>query len=156
MTTGEKIKKARQLKGWTQAELASIVDLPVSRIQQYEANIRNPKPSQTEAFARALGVSIEFLTNHNIDTYNDIAHTFLELEDTFGLSINESNGEYILQFKDKELSHFLTQWIKAKNGSNNSSQTLKDYELWKATYPLSVADEWHEKIQAKTKELSEE
>ena len=156
MTIGEKIKKARQLRGWTQAELASIMDLPVSRIQQYEANIRSPKPSQAEIFAERLGVNVEFLSNHNIDTYNDVAHTLLELEETFGLSIEEQNGEHILKFKDRELTEFLKNWYTAKIKSNTSSQTLKNYELWKATYPLSVADEWHEKIKAKTKEQSEE
>lgn len=156
MTIGEKIKKARQLRGWTQAELASIMDLPVSRIQQYEANIRSPKPSQAEIFAERLGVSIEFLSNHNIDTYNDVSHTLLELEETFGLSVDEANGEYILKFKDRELSEFLKHWHTAKTKANSSAQTLKNYELWKATYPLPVADEWHEKIKEKTKELSEE
>lgn len=156
MTVGEKIKKIRQLRGLTQAQLATLVGLPVARIKQYEINVRNPKPAQLQEFASALGVSTEFLTNHNIDTYNDIKHILLELEDTFGLKLLESEGQTVISFNDRELLQFLNEWKNAKQGANSNSETLKEYELWKATYPLSVADEWHEKIKAKTKELSEE
>ena len=146
MTIGEKIKKARQLKGWTQKQLATILELPVSRIQQYESNVRNPKDSQLEEFAKALGVSFEYLKNHNLDSYNDIKHVLLELEDTFGLNITKNNDSYVLEFNDMELSDFLKQWYNAKANSNKSTQTLKDYELWKATYPESFLKESKEKL----------
>lgn len=149
MTIGDKIKKARQLRGWTQNELANILSLPVSRIQQYEANIRNPKPAQLEEFAKALGVSFEYLKNHNLDSYNDIKHVLLELEDTFGLNITQHDGSYVLEFKDMELSDFLNQWYNAKNDSNKSTQTLKDYELWKITYPEEFLKQSKEKLNKK-------
>lgn len=156
MTVGEKIKKARQLNGWTQAELASIMSLPISRIQQYEANVRNPKASQVEEFAKALNVTTEYLTNHNADTYNDIKHILLELEDTFGLKIDRINGNCVLQFNDREMSQFLNSWYNEKQNSKANSDTLKQYELWKATYPLSDLDSMASKLKAKRKELSEE
>ena len=155
MTVGEKIKRIRQVKGLTQVQLADLVSLPVGRIKQYETNVRNPKPAQLEEFAAALGVTVEYLTNHNIDTYNDVKHTLLELEDTFGLKISEINGNCILQFNDTELTQFLKEWQNAKKGSNSSAQTLKEYELWKATYPLQKIDEMAEKLRTKRKELSE-
>ena len=136
MTVGEKIKRIRQLKGLTQVQLADLVSLPVARIQQYEANIRNPKFTQLEKFATALDVTVEYLVNHNLDTYDDVKHALLELEDTFGLKISEINGNCILQFNDMELTQFLEEWLNAKKGSNSSTQTLKDYEIWKVTYPL--------------------
>lgn len=146
MTIGEKIKKARQLRGWTQKQLATILELPVSRIQQYESNVRNPKDSQLEEFAKALGVSFEYLKNHNLDSYNDIKHVLLELEDTFGLNITQNNDSYVIEFNDMELSDFLKQWYNAKANSKKSTQTLKDYELWKATYPESFLKESKEKL----------
>ena len=152
MTIGEKIKKARQLRGWTQKQLASILELPVSRIQQYESNVRSPKNSQLKEFTKALGVSFEYLKNHNLDSYNDIKHVLLELEDTFGLNITKNNDSYVLEFKDIELSDFLKQWYAAKTTSNNSTQSLKDYELWKATYPEPFAKESKEKLN-KTKNI---
>ena len=155
MTVGEKIKKIRQLRGLTQVQLADLVGLPVGRVKQYEINVRNPKPSQLEEFASALGVSIEFLTNHNTDTYNDIKHILLELEDTFGLKLLEIDGQTVISFNDREMIQFLNDWKNAKQGSNANSETLKQYELWKATYPAAVLDEWHKKIKEKRKELSE-
>lgn len=156
MTVGEKIKKARQLNGWTQAELASIMSLPISRIQQYEANVRNPKASQVEEFAKVLNVTTEYLTNHSADTYNDIKHILLELEDTFGLKIDRINGNCVLQFNDREMSQFLNNWYNEKQNSKANSDTIKQYELWKATYPLSDLDSMASKLRAKRKELSGE
>lgn len=156
MTVGEKIRKIRQLRGLTQVQLADLVGLPVGRIKQYEINVRNPKPSQLEEFAKALGVTTEYLTNHNTDTYSDIKHILLELEDTYGLQITEFDGHYVLQFNDREMAQFLADWCKAKHGSNANSDTLKQYELWKATYPLNNLNSMASKLQAKRKELSEE
>jgi len=146
MTTGEKIKKARQLYGYTQAQLASISTLPLATIKQYESNRRTPKPTHLNQLSKALGVSTEYLTNHNIDSYNDIKHTLLELEETFGLNISKIDDSYILEFKDMELSDFLKQWYVAKNGSNSSTETLKKYELWKITYPEEFLKETSEKL----------
>ncbi len=156
MTVGEKIRKIRQLRGLTQVQLADLVGLPVGRIKQYEINVRNPKLSQLEEFAKALGVTTEYLTNHNTDTYSDIKHILLELEDTYGLQITEFDGHYVLQFNDREMAQFLADWCKAKHGSNANSDTLKQYELWKATYPLNNLNSMASKLQAKRKELSEE
>lgn len=146
MTVGDKIKKARQIHGWTQNELAQVMSLPVSRIQQYEANIRNPKPSQLEEFAKALGVSIEYLKDHSLISYNDVKHALLELEDTFKMTITNDNGKCFLQFDDRELTDFFKQWNAKKEGSNQSSQTLKEYEKWKITYPEEYLDESAEKL----------
>lgn len=156
MTIGEKIKKIRQLYGYTQAELASLSALPLATIKQYESNRRTPKDFQLTQIANALGVSYEYLSDHNIESYNDVKHTLLELEDTFGLKISEINGNCILQFNDTELTQFLKEWQNAKKGSNSSAQTLKEYELWKATYPLQKIDDMAEKLRTKRKELSEE
>lgn len=136
MTVGEKIKKIRQLYGYTQAELASLSTLPLATIKQYESNRRTPKEFQLTQIANALGVSYEYLSDHNIESYNDVKHALLELEDTFGLKISEINGNCVLQFNDMELTQFLEEWLNAKKGSNSSTQTLKDYEIWKVTYPL--------------------
>ena len=48
-----------------------------------------------------------------------------------------------------ELSDFLNQWYNAKNDSNKSTQTLKDYELWKITYPEEFLKQSKEKLNKK-------
>ena len=156
MTIGEKIRKVRQLYGYTQGELALISELPLGTIKQYESNRRIPKEFQLNQIAKALGITIEYLTNHNIESYNDVKHTLLELEDTFGLKVTEIEGNCVLQFNDMQLSDFLSQWLTAKQGSNTSSETLKEYELWKTTYPLIEEESMAKKLRAKRKELFEE
>lgn len=151
MTIGEKIRKARQLYGYTQAQLASISSLPLATIKQYESNRRTPKPIQLEQLSKALGVSIEYLTNHNIDSYNDIKHVLLELEETFGLNVSKVDDSYVLEFNNIELNDFLQQWYNAKDSSNKSTQTLKEYELWKITYPEEYLKDSFIKLHKKNK-----
>ncbi len=151
MTVGEKIRKARQLREMKQGELALAVPIALSRVHQYESNIRHPKESQLEEFASALGVPVEFLHDHTLDTCRDVEHALLELESTFRLEISEENGKIILDFKDEELHDFLHKWAKAKMGSNIDSESKKNYELWKADYPLSHAEESAKKVKEQQK-----
>lgn len=156
MTIGEKIKKIRQLYGYTQSELAFASSLPLATIKQYESNRRTPKDFQLTQIANALGVSYEYLSDHNIESYNDVKHTLMELEDTFGLTVTEIDGNCVLLFKDMELSHFLEEWYKKKKTSNASAQTLKEYDLWKATYPMPIVEETAKRLREKRKELHKE
>lgn len=151
MTVGNKIKKIRQLRGWTQEQLAINVGLSTDRIKHYEIGARVPKPAQLEEFAKALGVPAEFLKDHDLDTCRDVEHALLELESTFGLEISEENGKIILDFKDEELHDFLHIWAKAKMGSNIDNESKKNYELWKADYPLSHAEESAKKVKEQQK-----
>ena len=68
MTTGEKIKKARTSKGLTQKELGALVGLPDDRIRKYELNIRTPKRELLQKIADHTGFSVEFFTDHLIDS----------------------------------------------------------------------------------------
>lgn len=148
MTIGEKIRKVRQLYGYTQSQLAFISSLPLATIKQYESNRRTPKAKQLNQLSDALGVSIEYLTNHNIDSYNDIKHVLLELEETFGLNVTKTEDSYVLKFNNMELTNFLKQWYDAKNASNKSTQTLKEYELWKVTYPEELIKEIKQRLRS--------
>lgn len=61
MTTGEKIKLARQKAGLTQRDLALRMDVTASTVGQYETGIRNPKTSTLLKFAKAIGCAISDL-----------------------------------------------------------------------------------------------
>lgn len=61
MTTGERIKQARQAVGMTQADLAKLLDVPFQSISQWERGVRNPKYSTLQRIAEALGVSADSL-----------------------------------------------------------------------------------------------
>ena len=128
-------------------------DLPVSRIQQYEANIRTPKTAQLEEFAKALGVPLEYFTDFSLDTYHSVMFALFELEETFNLKVENVNGKHMLCFDDKQLSHYISSWAKEQENSRLSQDTLNAYNEWKIRFPKKMMDETGELIK-KARELN--
>ena len=58
MTTGEKIKYFRNMRGISQEMLGQLSGINPATIKKYEYGIRNPKPDQLLKIANALGISI--------------------------------------------------------------------------------------------------
>ena len=67
MTVGEKIRKFRKAKGWTQQQLADALGVKQPMIGQYENGKRNPKIETAKGIAKALGVSFTDLINTEED-----------------------------------------------------------------------------------------
>lgn len=61
MYIGKRIKQARQLRGLSSGELASLVGVTRSAIGNYEAGISFPKPQVLCALFGALKVDANFL-----------------------------------------------------------------------------------------------
>jgi transcriptional regulator with XRE-family HTH domain len=61
MTVGERIKKNRTIKGWTQKKLAAKAELAEITIRQYETNKRIPKTEQLQKISTALDIDISDL-----------------------------------------------------------------------------------------------
>lgn len=61
MTTGQRIKSARQNAGMTQAQLAEKLGIPYQSIGQWERDIRNPKLDTLRRIAGALNITIQKL-----------------------------------------------------------------------------------------------
>lgn len=57
----EKLREARQNKGWNQLDLANAVGLSQGAISQFEKGLRIPTPANIEKFSKALAVSKDFL-----------------------------------------------------------------------------------------------
>lgn len=58
---GEKIRRLRESREWTQAELARKVGITKSAISTYELGIRTPSADVVCGFAKAFGVSADYL-----------------------------------------------------------------------------------------------
>ena len=58
---GEKLRKLRQSKGWTQSELAERSDMEQSRICKYEKINEYVTVMRLSKIARALGTTLEEL-----------------------------------------------------------------------------------------------
>lgn len=142
MTIGQKIKMVRTLRGLTQKELGNMVGLTDVRIRQYEIDARNPKENLIGQLATALNVSSRLFTDHSIDTYEDIMHVLLELEQTSGaqvIQISDTPPKYAITFENYTLNGYLGAWYDRKNLDNPSNGTA--YDLWKARFPFSFDED---------------
>ncbi len=61
MTTGQKIRKYRRQKDWTQAQLADVMGMNMFNINRYECDRTKPRQKLIQRFADALGVKAEDL-----------------------------------------------------------------------------------------------
>lgn len=142
MNTGQKIKTARKLRNISSNELAFLSNLAPDRIRAYEAGSRTPKEGQLQVFADNLGIPIDFFKDHKIDNDTDIFQILFELEDKNGLSV-EKNGSsnYVLSTKDCFFNMALEKWYLKKQAYLNGECTKEEYDLWRARFPISVADD---------------
>ena len=101
MAIGERIHFFRILRGMTQKYLGTIVGFPERsadvRLAQYETGTRKPKAELTAALAQALDVSPHALDVPDIDSYIGLMHTLFTLEDLYGLTVSEADGEICLK-----------------------------------------------------------
>ncbi len=63
MTVGEKIKKLRKERGWSQSELGEKVGIPAQNISRYEKNKAAPRETTLAVFAEAFGLPVSEFTN---------------------------------------------------------------------------------------------
>jgi transcriptional regulator with XRE-family HTH domain len=59
---GERVKRARRRRAWTQEHLAREAGLTVRTLHRVEGEAVEPRPSTLHKLAGALGVRVEWLT----------------------------------------------------------------------------------------------
>lgn len=156
MAIGERIHFFRILRGMTQKYLGTIVGFPERsadvRLAQYETGTRKPKAELTATLAHALDVSPNALDVPDIDSYIGLMHTLFALEDLYGLTVSESDGEICLKVdtskgKDaQELRKMLYAW-KEQADKLSSEEISKDkYDEWRYHYPEFDTTQVWEKV----------
>jgi len=145
MAIGERIHFFRILRGMTQKYLGTIVGFPERsadvRLAQYETGTRKPKAELTAALAQALDVSPHALDVPDIDSYIGLMHTLFTLEDLYGLTVSEADGEVCLKVnKDKgkdahELLKMLYAWKEQADKLSSEEISKEEYDNWRYHYP---------------------
>ena len=145
MAIGERIHFFRTMRGMTQKYLGMLLGFPEKsadvRLAQYETGARTPKADLTASLANALGVSPLALSVPDIDSYLGIMHTLFTLEDRYGLTIDELDGEVCLRVnvrhsKDAaQLHEMLCSWRQAAAMLKAGEITQEDYDRWRYCYP---------------------
>ena len=145
MAIGERIRFIRNLRGMTQKSLGIMAGLPERtadiRMAQYEAGTRTPKEDLTKSLAHALDVSPEALSVPDIDTYIGLMHTLFALEDIYGLTIEDREGEIVLKVdpnksvEARSLSEILPSWCAEHEKYRKGEISKDDYDGWRYNYP---------------------
>lgn len=145
MAIGERISFFRNLRGMTQKFLGMQVGFPEKsadvRLAQYETGTRTPKADMTAALANVLNVSPQALAVPDIDSYTGLMHTLFTLEDKYGVTVCECDGEVHLRVDTAkgtdaaELSRSLLAWQEQASKLKSGEITKEDYDRWRNRYP---------------------
>ena len=145
MAIGERIHFFRLMRGMTQKYLGTAVGFPEKsadvRLAQYETGTRKPKADLTNALAQVLDVSPQALDVPDIDSYIGLMHTLFTLEDIYGLTVSEADGEVCLKVnKDKgkeayELLKMLHAWKEQVDKLSAEEISRDEYDKWRYHYP---------------------
>lgn len=147
MTVGEKIKYCRKELGITQDKLAELTGIHPVSIRKYETNKMQPRPSQLEKIATALGVSYNALNGSataglRLETTGDLIGVFIVLCNSGILQISGKRDSENYLEKETVTIHvnpILSSYLefeythKRKNKSFPLSDILlniKDPEIW--------------------------
>lgn len=170
---GAKIKRYRELRGFSQRELGIRCGFPAGsadvRIAQYESNKKIPRDDALEKIAHALEIDVNALFDTNILNDDAMYHVLFDVEDLHGLHPVRINGSYYLEFSGStsygreinrfDYESFLSNWYDARQKYTATAQEATtdfqnanaSYTLWKAEYPQNVAAEHSKNIRAKMK-----
>lgn len=145
MAIGERIHFFRNKRGMTQKYLGQAVGFPEKsadvRLAQYETGTRSPKADLTAALAQVLDVAPQALSVPDIDSYIGLMHTLFCLEDRYGLTIDDRDGEFILRVdafngrEATELLEMLSAWAEQARKLKSGEITQDEYNEWRYYYP---------------------
>ena len=159
MTVGDKIRKNRILHDMTQKQLGEAVGFKSNtadvRINQYETNKMSPKFEIRSAIAEALDIDFEAISDVNISTFEDIMHTFFELEDKFDIEIEKRDGKTCIVFDESNpycdpLISYMNIWKNQKKAmlpdkENANDDQIKKYKIWRSRFFHNVEEYFQEK-----------
>ena len=145
MAIGKRIRFIRNLRGMTQKYLGTLVGFPEKtadiRMAQYEAGTRTPKEDLTKALASALEVSPLALDIPDIDSYLGLMHTLFALEDRYGLTIEDRDGEVVFRIDPRRgreaarISEMVYAWAPVAEKYRAGEITKEEYDKWRYNYP---------------------
>ena len=147
MNIGERIKRIRTLRGMTQKDLGIALGFPERsadvRVAQYESGSRTPKEDVIQEMAKVLKVKPKAIADPDYNTYMGLMYMFFDLEETYGIHVDEIDGELCLRLdrsrKDyAELFDMLLNWNEARKNGQADFDSYVAYEEWKLHYPPSI------------------
>lgn len=135
MTTGEKIKYFRNMRGISQETLGQLSGINSATIKKYEYGIRNPKPDQLLKIANALGISINIFMDFDIETVSDVLSLLFKLDNQIDMKFEadkDDEGNFKpatvkLSFKNNLINKKLCTYMKALEIRENMINAKDEY-----------------------------
>lgn len=151
MTTGEKIKHFRNMRGISQEMLGQLSGINPATIKKYEYGIRNPKPDQLLKIANALGISINIFMDFDIETVSDVLSLLFKMDEQVGMKFEaekDENGNYIpatlkVSFTHPAINKKLCTYLKTKQileNIKNNSENLSDGKQQQKVISTIISD----------------
>ncbi|WP_051585918.1 helix-turn-helix domain-containing protein [Caldanaerobius polysaccharolyticus] len=127
-TLGQKLRRLREKKEWTQKHAAKVFGITNAALSNYERGERTPDPDMLKKFAEVYGVSIDFLVGKRENTIDEMLNENVIIKESELKYINYLIGEDAvniikdigkLNAKEKELLHLFLLGLKAYREINN-------------------------------------
>ena len=137
MSTGEKIKYFRNMRGISQEMLGQLSGINSATIKKYEYSIRNPKPDQLLKITNALGISINLFMDFDIETVSDVLSLLFKMDEQVDMTFEaekDEEGNFIpdtmkISFNNRFINKKLCAYLKAKQLQEkieNDNHSFKD------------------------------
>lgn len=148
---GKRIKKIREARKMSRADLGALIGLDQNRVQQYENGRRKPKIPLLKEIAAALGVETIALLDPTLESYVGAMHALFQMEENFDLAIVKKEGCYCLQFGNGlngGMNDYLKAWYEVSTELKETLPDLTDderrkkvfdYNMFEWTYPSGIA-----------------
>lgn len=146
MTTGEKIKYFRNMRGISQEMLGKLSGINSATIKKYEYGIRNPKPEQLLKITNALGISINIFMDFDIETVSDVLSLIFKLDEQIDMNFEaekDDEGNFIpstlkISFKDSGINKKLCTYLKAKQLQENLEKDNENFANEEEHHPAII------------------
>lgn len=131
---GARIRRRRQELGMTQLDLAKRTGLSEAAVRSYELGSRNPKDAHREAIAEALGVSADYLREHDGYCESEIVHFLMEMEEAGFLRPVLIGGTAYVMPVQANLEDGIQEWAEKERNWRFEKISKEEYLRWKASY----------------------
>ena len=164
---GRRIRKIREARHMTIAQLARKIGISADMLQKYENGQRKPKTDRLKDIAYILRVSSLALTDPVLTTYIGVMFALFELEEKHALSLVKIDDDIYMKFNEKSngaLTEFLDKWFEKKESirtrmygaTEEETEALKqEYYDWEWTFPEALLWKRSRNDKEKEKEILE-
>lgn len=131
-TVGERIKKTRKDKGWSQKDLAAKLGISHALVSQYERGERNPKIDTLHKIADALGVPLNDLVNGAwLSAENGVDIIADAMVERVKRTLKREEANLIIQYRDlnrnaKDLIYSIIELVTRTPGMAKERETSDD------------------------------